>query len=52
MPLDADGDSFWTYLEDWDGDGTVDAGETDWQSYNSLFGIGPGPGLVVFTPLR
>ena len=49
---DTDGDSLANVDEDIDGDGVADAGETDWQGYNSLFGIGAGPGLVVFTPLK
>jgi hypothetical protein len=49
---DDDSDSLANYFEDLDGDGTADSGETDWQTYNSLFGIGSGPGLLVFTPLK
>ncbi len=51
-PLDNDGDGRADYFEDTDGDGIADAGETGWQVYNSLFGAGGGPGLVLFTPLR
>ena len=52
--LDTDGDTLWDWWEDWNLNGSYDAaaGETDWQVYTSLFGIGPGPGLVVFTPLK
>lgn len=49
---DTDGDGFADVDEDTDGDGAADPGETSWLSYNSLFGIGVGPGLVVFTPLK
>jgi hypothetical protein len=31
-PIDTDGDGFPDYLEDRNGNGTVDSGETDWQS--------------------
>ena len=51
-PLDGDGDGYFSYAEDANGNGIFDAGETDWNSYNSLFGIGSGPGLVTFTPLK
>jgi hypothetical protein len=52
--LDSDGDGLLNIAEDINGNGTFDSalGETDWQNYNSLFGIGTGPGLVVFTPLK
>jgi hypothetical protein len=37
LPNDCDGDGIWPdYLEDRDGDGTVDSGETDWQSATDL----------------
>ena len=52
IPLDQDLDGIIDVFEDRDGDGLLDSGETNWQEYNSLFGIGPGPGLVVFTPLK
>lgn len=53
-PTDNDGDTFDDWLEDFDGSGTYDVanGETDWQTYNSKYGVGSGPGLQVFTPLR
>jgi hypothetical protein len=52
--LDQDGDGIPDAFEDRNGNGVYDStlGETDWSTYNSLFGIGPGPGLVVFTPLK
>jgi hypothetical protein len=46
-PLDGDADGLFSYFEDANGNGIFDTGETDWQAYNSLFGIGTGPGLVV-----
>ena len=52
VPLDTDGDTLADVLEDLNGNGTADAGETDWQTYNSIYGIGSGPGLQVFTPLK
>jgi len=54
QPIDGDGDGVPDYLEDANGNSAFDssAGETDWQAYNSRLGIGIGPGLVVFTPLR
>jgi len=52
LPIDGDGDGLPDYLEDKNGNGTVDAGETDWEEYDSMLGIGSGPGLVVFTPLE
>ncbi|MBI3871289.1 MAG: hypothetical protein HY299_22385, partial [Verrucomicrobia bacterium] len=52
VPLDSDGDSLFDYLEDVNGSGTVDTGETDFNVYNSTYGIGSGPGLVTFTPLK
>jgi hypothetical protein len=54
LPLDADGDGIADYLEDLNGNGVYDAalGETDWKTYNSKLGIGPGPGLITFTPLK
>jgi len=47
--LDTDGDGLPDYFEDRDGDGSVDAGETDWTASNS--GISGPAGLQVFTPL-
>ena len=53
---DADGDGIPDYLEDRNGNGVYNSGATggerDWQTYNSLLGIGAGPGLKVFTPLK
>jgi hypothetical protein len=39
-PLDTDGDGVPDYIEDANGNGTVDSGETDWQNAND-------PGLTV-----
>jgi hypothetical protein len=50
-PIDTDGDGFGPdYLEDRNGNGTFDSGETDWQNSNS--GINGTTTLIVFTPLR
>jgi hypothetical protein len=51
-PLDFDGDGIPDYLEDYNGNGAFDSGETDWKTYNSPNGLAPGPGLQVFTPLK
>ena len=53
-PLDSDSDGVWDVLEDSNGNGTTETawGETDWRVYGSLLGIGSGPGLVTFTPLK
>ena len=51
-PKDGDGDGIPDYLEDLNLSGTVDAGETDFTTYTSQYGIGSGPGLVTFTPLK
>ena len=36
-PLDTDGDGIPDYIEDANGNGTVDSGETDWQSATDLW---------------
>ncbi|MCG8575101.1 MAG: hypothetical protein MI810_09480, partial [Flavobacteriales bacterium] len=47
-PIDTDGDLIPDYLEDADGDGVFDTGESDWQSSeNGTTGV---PGLQVFFP--
>jgi hypothetical protein len=54
-PEDYDSDFFFAdWFEDINGNGSYDpgAGESDWQTYNSKYGVGSGPGLQVFTPLR
>ncbi len=52
LPLDGDGDGRPDYSEDLDGDGTADAGETNWQVYESSGNAGGGPGIVTFTPIK
>ncbi len=52
VPIDTDGDGVPDYLEDRNGNGTLDSGETDWQTYNSPNGLSGGGGLQVFTPLK
>ncbi|HRT09334.1 MAG TPA: hypothetical protein P5038_11095 [Candidatus Paceibacterota bacterium] len=51
-PLDSDGDGTPDYLEDANGNGLADSGETDWTLYNSPNGLTAGNGLQVFTPLK
>lgn len=51
-PLDIDGDGTPDYLEDANGNGIFDVGETDWQSYNSPNGLSASDALRVFTPLK
>jgi hypothetical protein len=51
-PVDTDGDGLPDYLEDANGNGTADSGETNWQQYNSQNGLTGSPGLRVFTPLK
>jgi hypothetical protein len=50
-PLDFDGDGIPDYLEDYNGNGVFDSGETDWKTYNSPNRLGAN-GLQVFTPLK
>jgi hypothetical protein len=52
QPVDTDADGSADYLEDANGNGSVDSGETDWQTYNSPNGLTGSPGLQVFTPLK
>ena len=52
QPIDTDGDGSPDYFEDANGNGSVDAGETGWNSYNSPTGLSAGSGLQVFTPLK
>jgi hypothetical protein len=50
LPADTDGDGIPDYLEDTNGNGNFDTGETDWQTSN---GAGSAPAaLIVFTPLQ
>ncbi|MGC8988754.1 MAG: hypothetical protein ACP5MD_01395, partial [Verrucomicrobiia bacterium] len=51
-PQDYDGDGLPDYFEDWNGNGTVDAGEADWLNYTSQYGLSGIPAIQVFTPLR
>ena len=51
-PLDTDGDGIPDYLEDANGNGTPDSGESHWQTYNSPNNLTGSPGLQVFTPLK
>jgi hypothetical protein len=51
-PLDNDGDGVPDYLEDKNGNGTVDGGENSWTSYNSTNSLPSAPGLIVLTPLK
>jgi hypothetical protein len=50
LPWDNDGDGLPDYLEDRNGNGTFDSGETDWQTSNS--GLSGPAALQVFTPLK
>jgi len=50
MALDSDGDGLADYLEDRNGNGTHDSGETDWEASDS--GLGMTVGLEVFTPMK
>jgi hypothetical protein len=50
LPYDTDGDGISDDQEDRNGSGSVDSGETDWQTSNS--GISGAAGLQVFTPLH
>jgi hypothetical protein len=50
VPIDTDGDGWPDYFEDRNGNGDVDPGETDWRLFET--DTGPGPGLVVFTPMK
>jgi hypothetical protein len=50
-PLDSNGDGIPDYLEDANGDGLVDNGETPWY-YTVAGGLTSTNGLLVFTPLK
>ena len=52
VPADDDGDWSPDYVEDLNGNGAVDLGETHWQHYVSENGLIGNPGLEVFTPIR
>ena len=51
LPLDGDGDGLANYLEDANGNGSVDSGETDWQTANDwglrVFITRPRSGSIV-----
>jgi hypothetical protein len=51
-PIDTDGDGIVDYLEDANGNGLVDNGETSWTNYNSFNGLISPNGIVVYTPLK
>ncbi|MGN6556261.1 MAG: hypothetical protein ACTHLW_21325, partial [Verrucomicrobiota bacterium] len=50
-PMDIEGDSVSDYLEDANGNGVVDTGESSWL-LNAYNGLSVGAGLKVFTPLK
>jgi hypothetical protein len=52
IPLDSDADGISDYMEDSNGNGTPDIGETEWTTYNSQNGLAGATGLQVFTPLK
>jgi len=52
LPLDADGDGIPDYYEDTNGNGSVDSGESDWQSYDSPNGLSSANPLRVYTPIK
>ena len=53
QPTDSDGDGIPDYIEDRNGNGGApDAGETDWNVYNSPNGLAAIPDLQVFTLLK
>jgi len=49
--IDTDGDGIPDYLEDANGNGIVDGGESSWL-LNAYNGLTFGNGLQVFTPLK
>jgi hypothetical protein len=50
---DSEGDGLSDYLEDRNGNGVLNSGETDWETaYDSLNGLSGTTGLRTFTPLR
>jgi hypothetical protein len=50
LPVDTDGDGPPDYLEDTNGNGTADTGETNWNGSNN--GLTGASSLLVFTPLK
>jgi len=52
LPYDADGDGIPDYLEDTNGNGVFNSGETDWTTYNSPNGLTGATGLIIYTPLK
>jgi hypothetical protein len=51
-PADLDGDGLPDYLEDRNGNGASNPGETDWQIYNSLNTLTMNDSVEVFKPLK
>lgn len=51
-PLDQDGDGRPDYLEDANGNGSYDWGESDWLAYDSAHGLATALDLQIFTPLH
>src|SRR4029077_8600840 len=51
VSFDTDGDGIPDYLEDLNGNGVYDpgAGETDWQTYNSLNGLSGAAPFTIYT---
>ncbi len=52
LPFDRDGDGRPDWLEDANGNGTHEAGESDWRAYDSAQCLPSGLALQVFTPLQ
>ncbi len=52
QPLDQDGDGRPDYLEDTNGNGSRDSGESDWIAYDSAHGLSAPLDLQIFTPLQ
>lgn len=52
VPLDNDGDGIPDYVEDRNGNNSLDSGETGWTTYNSANGFTNSPAVLIFTPLK